>query len=469
MNTPTVGYSKYVLYVLLLIYVSNQWSRYLLNYLYSVSAKDLSNEEAERFSISYATGITTAQYGLLVGFGFSFMYVLCGLLMGRAADSFNRRNIIFWGLLIWNVAVVIMAMSSSFTSLLVSRVILGIGESFSAPASYSLIADYFPVEARAEANGIYAFGVYVGGGLGSLAIAMANGFGWRVTCFIVAVFGFVLAAVIVLTVKEPARTQNKKVEATTQEDNYTMMESFREIFASKLVCILFLAGSVRFMGGYAIGSFLPVFFKTQYPEYNTLYSYLNASVVALGGALSSYIGGKCADSWEQAGGRYARVWIPAIGAAAAIPFMALCVLSTNFYLSIAALFFEYLTAECWFGPSISVLQNALPAKVRATGIATFTFTTTMFGSGTSYFMGVIYDQISSGSENPTRVIKMELLVAVVLSYAVAAWLFYWAASFMNVETDASPEKQALLSKQSQPPAPVVSEDVEKAEAVDGRN
>ena len=31
--------------------------------------------------------------------------------------------------------------------------------------------------------------------------------------------------------------------------------------------------------------------------------------------------------------------------------------------------FRYLVAECWFGPAVSILQNALPPKVRGTGIA----------------------------------------------------------------------------------------------------
>mmetsp|Transcript_23973 Transcript_23973/g.31123 ORF Transcript_23973/g.31123 Transcript_23973/m.31123 type:complete len:469 (+) Transcript_23973:92-1498(+) len=468
MYQPTRAYAKYVLYILLLVYVSNQWSRYLLNYMYSISYDGMTEAEAEKYSITYATDITASEYGLLVGFGFSFMYVLCGLVMGRAADSSSRRNIIFAGLVIWNVAIVIMGMSNNFVQLLISRIILGIGESFSAPASYSLIADYFPVEARAEANGIYAFGVYVGGGLGSLAIAMSDGVGWRTACYIVAVYGFILAALTILTVKEPERTQKKSVEAAPQEAEYTFLESLREIFSSKLVCILFIAGSVRFMGGYAIASFLPTFYSYQFTSYSTLYSYLNASVVAFGGALSSYLGGKFADGWEKAGNRYARVWVPAIGAAAAIPFMVLCVLSSNFYISMGALFFEYLIAECWFGPAISVLQNALPARVRGTGIACFTFITTMVGSGTSYGMGIIYDNIvDDDEEDPTNTIKTELLVAVVASYGIAAYLFYIAASFMEDENEISAEKAGLLSKQSAAASSAVEEEEasNKAEAV----
>ena len=102
--------------------------------------------------------------------------------MGRAADTRNRRNIIVLGMVLWNGATVMTGLSNGFWQLFAARVVLGVGEAFSAPASYSLIADYFPAEGRGEANGIYAFGVYIGSGLGSLSIAMAQQIGWRNTC-----------------------------------------------------------------------------------------------------------------------------------------------------------------------------------------------------------------------------------------------------------------------------------------------
>ena len=42
--------------------------------------------------------------------------------------------------------------------------------------------------------------------------------------------------------------------------------------------------------------------------------------------------------------------------------MAICCLAPNFYVSILlGLFLEYLVAECWFGPAVSILQGAVPA------------------------------------------------------------------------------------------------------------
>ena len=155
--------SRFVLYVLLLTYISNQWCRYLLNYLYAVPGSAAPHGEAEAFaSLRASVGLTDEQYGVLAGYAFSVCYVGAGLLMGRAADTRNRRNIIVLGMVLWNGATVATGLSTSFAQLVGARVVLGIGEAFSAPASYSLIADYFPAEGRGEANGIYAFGAHIG-------------------------------------------------------------------------------------------------------------------------------------------------------------------------------------------------------------------------------------------------------------------------------------------------------------------
>ena len=58
-------YSKFVLYVLLLVYISNQWCRYLLNYLYAVADMDEigpGDPKGGNFqSMARATHITNSQ------------------------------------------------------------------------------------------------------------------------------------------------------------------------------------------------------------------------------------------------------------------------------------------------------------------------------------------------------------------------------------------------------------------------
>lgn len=56
----------------------------------------------------------------------------------------------------------------------VTRIFLGIGEAFNAPACYALITLYFPMKKRATANGIYSTGTYLGSAISSLCLAIAG-------------------------------------------------------------------------------------------------------------------------------------------------------------------------------------------------------------------------------------------------------------------------------------------------------
>ena len=102
-------YSWFVLLVLGLIYMQQQWSRYSLNYLYTVS------EDDDFVSIKSADGISYADYGILTGYGFSATFCLAGLVAGRAADISSRKLIIFAGALIWNAALFMIGSSRGST------------------------------------------------------------------------------------------------------------------------------------------------------------------------------------------------------------------------------------------------------------------------------------------------------------------------------------------------------------------
>ena len=76
--------------------------------------------------------------------------ILSGLVMGRAVDICNRKLILFYSALVWNFATVCTGLSNNFAQLLLSQILLGMAESSAVPASFSLIADYFPAESLAQ-------------------------------------------------------------------------------------------------------------------------------------------------------------------------------------------------------------------------------------------------------------------------------------------------------------------------------
>lgn len=55
------------------------------------------------------------------------------------------------------------------------------------------------------------------------------------------------------------------------------------ILRSPVVVTVFAASAMRFLGGYSIASYLPIYYSRAFPHYNDQYSVINAFVVSLGG------------------------------------------------------------------------------------------------------------------------------------------------------------------------------------------
>ena len=97
--------------------------------------------------------------------------------------------------------------------------LLGLFESCCAPASYSLIADYFPPEIRTTANSYFAGCIFVGTALSSVSTIMVGGLGWRLTYVIVGSYGILAGILVLIMIQEPPRGpfDPKKVEEVEEE------------------------------------------------------------------------------------------------------------------------------------------------------------------------------------------------------------------------------------------------------------
>jgi MFS family permease len=85
------------------------------------------------------------------------------------------------GILVWAGSTLLTAFAGGFASLLILRVMLGIGESISFPGSSKIIARHLPAESRGIANAAVAAGIALGPAVGTLigGLILAS-FGWRV-------------------------------------------------------------------------------------------------------------------------------------------------------------------------------------------------------------------------------------------------------------------------------------------------
>src|SRR5437016_5620378 len=108
--------------------------------------------------------ISDTQVSLLLGTAFAVVYGIAGIPFGLLADRTSRRNLIFFGVVVWSIGTVACGFARSFGGLFAARIVVGPGESVLSPSAISLISDYFPPSRRGLAVGSYLSGIAIGNG-----------------------------------------------------------------------------------------------------------------------------------------------------------------------------------------------------------------------------------------------------------------------------------------------------------------
>lgn len=162
-----------------------------------------------------------AQLGFLLGTAFAIFYSVVGIAMGGISDRLPRKKVMAFGLVLWSVMTALGGAATSFVTLALARMGVGVGEAAAVPCAQSLLADIFPPRNRALALGTYVTGTYFGG-----AIAMVVGgyflqnwdrmctglplagacslSGWKAALIAVGLPG-IPVALLLLLLREPAR------------------------------------------------------------------------------------------------------------------------------------------------------------------------------------------------------------------------------------------------------------------------
>jgi MFS family permease len=192
--------------VLTLIYVVSFIDRQILDLLVGPIKRDME--------------LSDTQVSLLMGFSFALFYTICGIPIGRLADSKSRRGIIAIGLILWSFMTALCGSVKQYWQFFLARMGVGVGEAALSPAAYSIITDYFPKNRLGTAMSVYGMGIYNGSGLayilGGLVVGWTEGmevlelpvvgrtFPWQLVFFVVGLPGIALA-MLLMTVKESVR------------------------------------------------------------------------------------------------------------------------------------------------------------------------------------------------------------------------------------------------------------------------
>lgn len=136
---------------------------------------------------------------------FIVVYMLASPIFGALAERRDRRVLIALGVASWSLATAAAAFSSGFTSLLIARAAVGIGEAAYATIAPSLLADFYPRERRNRVFTFFYVATPVGSAFGfALGGVLGEHFGWRTSFLAVGLPGLLVAA-LALLMKDPKR------------------------------------------------------------------------------------------------------------------------------------------------------------------------------------------------------------------------------------------------------------------------
>ena len=155
-------------------------------------------------------GWTNTQYANIASV-FQFTYAICMLFAGRIIDILGTKKGYTWAIIIWSIGAIVHALAIpigtamsaalgwigiisvpvSVLGFMVSRAVLGLGESGNFPAAIKVTAEYFPKKERSLATGIFNSGTNVGAILAPLTVPwIAANWGWEMAFIIIGGIGF---------------------------------------------------------------------------------------------------------------------------------------------------------------------------------------------------------------------------------------------------------------------------------------
>ncbi len=303
---PPAPYAWYVVGVLTLAYMVSFLDRQIMALLIDPIRGDLN--------------ISDTQISLLLGLAFAIFYTLLGIPIGRLADRKSRRVIIATGITIWCLMTAACGLARNFAQLFLARVGVGVGEAALNPSALSLISDYFPRERRGQAISVYNMGVSLGVGIalivGGWVIGIVESsppvslpvvgelYAWQTVFLIVGLPGL-LIALLMITVKEPARRGRIEVRDAsgrlTQE--ISIPETLRYIFIArwKTYGSHMIGMSVVTIIGYGLFFWIPTTFVRTWDWTRPEISYAYGLVNLICGPLGVIIAGRIADRAYQRG------------------------------------------------------------------------------------------------------------------------------------------------------------------------
>ena len=188
------GSAMFILVVCTLLYVAN----YIDRQVFSVVLQPMKIE----------LGLTDTQCGMAQTI-FILGMALFSFPVAYLVDRWSRNKTIGIMALLWSIFTFLTGFAKNFTTLIIPRSLVGVGESGFTAGGVAMVSAAYPPEKRARMLGIFNIGIPLGAAIGMIAGgAISAAMGWRWAFYIFAIPGIILGilAFFMRDYKTPAST-----------------------------------------------------------------------------------------------------------------------------------------------------------------------------------------------------------------------------------------------------------------------
>lgn len=152
-------------------------------------------------------GLSAFESGILMSVFFAG-YAIAQVPGGMLADRFGVRRVTTVAMLWWSAFAALTGSTGGLASMLVARLLFGLGEGVYPASAFKAVAVWFPPRERATANAIKLASTPLGGALAPLLVVGVMAFGtWRTVFHVLMIPGIIIAVLFWIIVRDdPAKS-----------------------------------------------------------------------------------------------------------------------------------------------------------------------------------------------------------------------------------------------------------------------
>jgi MFS family permease len=378
--------------------------------------------------------VSDGAMGFLTGSAFTVAQAVFMLPLARIADRANRRNVLAIALAIWGVATALSGLAGAFVSLLLARMIVGAAEAAQPPTTVSLVADLFGRNRRGAAFSAIAVGTALGLGFGEFGAGiLSDRYSWHVALLVVGLPALIVAAVLFLTVPEPARSLPDGGGVTTA-DPASLFEQLRQCLAIRTLRS-FIIGYIALQA--AIAGWLVWFPAFLMRVHGLSASSMGATIGAtlLCGMVSNIWSGQVGDILARRGPRWRLYFIVAV-LLVSVPILFASSLVPALLAAQACVMTFMLLSGGLSSTTMAAYSSLSPPNMRALVSALVVLPGAVGGVASPAALGLVNDALSQA--HGAEALRYTLVLVPAL-LAVSA-LFFWISSRTADEDTAAAER-----------------------------